>query len=97
MNEEKPTPEDEEIPTPVISESLRNGVYANYFSVVTSETDSIIDFGFISPDPVTASKGKTIPGKTIPSRNNIVSRVILSRTGIKKLLEIMNTLLKEPS
>ena len=40
-----------DIPKPELPEALRNGVYANYFSISVSEDDGVIDFAHITPQP----------------------------------------------
>ena len=82
----------EERPTPEMPESLRNGVYANFFSVSIGENEAVLDFGFISPKPQSGPSGEPVP-----ARNEIVSRVIVSRNGIEKLRDLVDGLLKGPS
>lgn len=85
MSSERPRPK------PELPESLRGGVYANFFSISVSKSEAVVDFGIISPDPRT---GAEKPGEDIPRRNQIVSRVIMSRDAIEKFHDLLTGVLK---
>ncbi|MFC2050707.1 DUF3467 domain-containing protein [Chloroflexota bacterium] len=72
------------LPEPEITDSMRSGVYANYFAVSAGKEKVIIDFGNILPEP----------GKTELERNIIVSRVVLSKEGAQKLANLINQIMK---
>ena len=78
----------EEQPELELPESLRNGVYANFFSLSLAENEAVLDFGQISPGPIRK-------GEKISARNQIVSRVIVSRNGVVKLKNLIEGLVKE--
>lgn len=79
-----------EIPPPEVPESLRTGVYSNLFSISMAENEAILDFGMLSPDP-----RRGIPDEKPAVRNLTVARVIISRAGVQKLLELLEGLLKQ--
>jgi hypothetical protein len=70
---------------PEISDSMRPGVYANFFGVSASPEAVVIDFGNLLPNP----------GATATEKNIIVSRIITSRDGAKKLAELINGIVKD--
>lgn len=69
-----------------LPDSVRGGVYADFFSVTVSSDLAIIDFGNTLPEP----------GSLVPGKNIIVSRVITSRDGILKLADLINEVGRKP-
>jgi hypothetical protein len=55
---------------------VRAGVYTSYFSVSVNPDFVTLDFGNALPEP----------GETKPKRNIIVSRVLISKQGARKLV-----------
>lgn len=73
-----------------LPESLRNGVYANFFGLTVSEHEAIIDFASSLPEPPVS------PGPQPASpRALVVSRVIVSVEGARKLRDLLDDLLKQ--
>lgn len=69
---------------PELPDSIRNGVFATYFAVSASPEIVVIDFGNPLPEP----------GTTVSQRNMIVSRIITTKDGAKKLADLINGVVK---
>ena len=82
-----------EAPQVELPEHMRNGVFANFFSVTLNENEAIFDFGSNLPDPQVVS----VSGTVSPAKNVIVARVITSAAGARKLRELLDGLLKGSS
>lgn len=76
---------DEKQINPEISDSMRPGIFANFFGVSANPESVVIDFGNLLPNPGTA----------IYEKNMIVSRIITSRDGAKKLAKLINDMVKD--
>lgn len=68
-----------------LPDSIYGGVYANFFGVTINPDIVIMDFASTLPEP----------GETKPERNVVVSRVLTSRDGAKRLAELLDRLIKE--
>ena len=72
-------------PKPEISDSIRLGVYVNFFGVSVNPERVVIDFGNVLPGP----------GEATSERNIIVSRVITSKGGAQKLADLINKVIRD--
>ena len=68
-----------------VTDQLRTGVYANYFSVSVNPELIVIDSGNVLPEPGTGKRGKLV----------LVSRVVTTMKGAKSLVGILDELIKK--
>jgi len=83
------TPSEPEI---VLPESLRAGVYANFFAINVGSEETLLDFGVYLP-----KHGTPHPNEPSARQIVIVARVVVSRRGAEAIHEILGRMLKQVS
>jgi hypothetical protein len=68
-----------------LPEQIRQGMYANFFAVTVNPEYTLIDFGNVLPEA----------GETTPQKNTIVSRIITSKNGARRLATLINEVIKQ--
>lgn len=77
--------DDTKEPKTELPDSIRAGVYATFFSVAVNPEFVVLDFGSALPEP----------GKVVSEKNIIVSRIITTKNGAKKLVELLDRVIKQ--